>query len=178
MTASLVPDGNLGITLATWVWSLFSAGVVPDHAGISEACAAIGKGQGSPEALGEKLVGLIRQSFDTPEPDPEGVAAVLGRWYGADAVRTDLGSSRDREERTRAIRRYRFNRNLPWLARIIDRFPDGHVGLHWVMVEDLSELVHIMDPFPWDQVDETYAIPLHDFQVKWELAGLGGVWLA
>jgi hypothetical protein len=177
MTPSPAHDGNLGITLATWIYALFDAGSVPDAAPVAAACAAIRAGEGEPDALGQKLVTLLREALASPEPDVDAVAALLRSWYGAEAIVTDLGSSHDREERTRAIRRYRFSRNLPWLARIIDRAPDGHVGPHWVMVEDLTEQVHILDPFPWDEVDEAYAIPLFDFQVKWELADLGGIWL-
>jgi hypothetical protein len=168
-------DGNLGITLATWIFALYREGLPPAHPGVASACEALG-GEGASDELGRALVEISLQAIGTENPDFEAVRDALLSWYGAERLATDLGKATDREERVRAVRRYRFQRRLPWLACIIDRFPDGHVGPHWVMVEDLGEQVTIMDPFPWDQVDEQYSLPLIDFMVKWELGGLDGFW--
>lgn len=166
-------SGNLGVTLATWVFILFNGGVSADDPAITAACEAIrdaGEDQ-QIDALGQRLVDAVLAALDTEQPDIGAVAGLAARLYGTERAATDLGESSDRYERARAVRRYQFGRNLPWIARIIDRFPDGTVGAHWVMVEELTESVKVMDPYPWDDVDEQYDIPLTDFMVKWELAG-------
>jgi len=167
-------SGNLGITLSTWVFILFNGGTQADDASIVAACQAISDAGEDAEldVLGQALVDVVLAALGTDEPDMAAVTAMAVKLYGADNVATDLGEPADRAERARSIRRYQFGRNLPWVARIIDRFPDGTVGPHWVMVEELTESVKVMDPYPWDDVDEQYDIPLGDFMVKWELAGL------
>ncbi len=166
-------SGNLGVTLSTWIFILFNGGTSADDAGIVAACEAIRDADEGAEldALGAVLVDAVMAALGTDEPDLAAVAALAVKLYGEDKVATDLGEPADRTERARGVRRYQFGRNLPWIARIIDRFPDGTVGAHWVMVEELLESVKVMDPYPWDDVDEEYQIPLNDFMVKWELAG-------
>ena len=39
------------------------------------------------------------------------------------------------------------------------------------MVEQFTDRVILMDPYPWDDVDEEYELPLTEFMVRWELAG-------
>lgn len=175
MTADVdeLKAGNLGVTLSTWVFILFSTGTQPDDASIVEACEALRDAaeDASSDDLGRALVTAVLAAIGADEPSFEQVASAMERLYGPDTVATDLGTPTDRGERARGIRRYQFGRNLPWIARIIDRFPDGTVGPHWVMVEELTDSVKVMDPYPWDDVDEQYDIPLTDFMVKWELAG-------
>ncbi len=171
--ATELKAGNLGVTLSTWVFILFSTGTVPDDAAIVQACEGLRDADedACSDALGQALVTAVEAAIGAEDPSFEQVAACAARLYGTEAVGADLGASTDRSERARAVRRYQFGRNLPWIARIIDRFPDGTVGPHWVMVEELTEAVKVMDPYPWDDVDEQYDIPLNDFMVKWELAG-------
>jgi hypothetical protein len=76
------------------------------------------------------------------------------------------------------VRRATFGRNVPWVACIVDREPDGTVGRHWVLVEAFTDTVRLMDPNPWDDVAEERAMPLVDFMVRWELAGGFGVRVA
>ncbi len=166
-------SGNLGVTLSTWIFILFSGGAQPDQAEISAACQAIlDAGEGAAfDQLGQALVDAVMAALGSEEPDFATVVAFAKSLYGEEGIAMDLGEPAERDERARGIRRYQFGRNLPWIARIIDRFPDGRVGPHWVMVEELTESVKVMDPYPWDDVDEQYDIPLNDFMVKWELAG-------
>ncbi len=166
-------SGNLGVTLSTWIFILFNGGTAADDAGITAACEAIRDAGEDAEidVLGQALVDAVMAALACEAPDLAAVAALAERLYGAELVATDLGEPSDRTERARGVRRYQFGRNLPWIARIIDRFPDGTVGPHWVMVEEFTESIKVMDPYPWDDVDEQYEIPLTDFMVKWELAG-------
>lgn len=166
-------DGNLGVTLSTWLYLLFEKGQPIVHPGILAACQAIrdmGPGDDA-NAVGQALVSAVRLGLGAENPGFAEVVAAVRGWLGPGVLATDLGTPADREERIRAVRRYQFSRRLPWIARVIDRFPDGVVGEHWVMIQDLEEDVHIMDPYPWDGVDEEYRLPLVDFMVKWELAG-------
>jgi hypothetical protein len=174
MSASTeLKSGNLGVTLATWVFILFNGGISPADAAVLAACEAIRDADDGAEidALGQALVDAVLAGLGDEQPDIAAVSAFAGSLFGSEAVASDLGAPTERDERARAVRRYQFGRNLPWIARIIDRFPDGTVGPHWVMVEELTESVKVMDPYPWDDVDEQYEIPLTDFMVKWELAG-------
>ena len=180
MTAAESTDlksGNLGVTLATWVFILYTGGTSADDAGIVAACEAIRDAgeDDALDALGQALVDAATATIGADDPDFDTVLASVQRLYGADNVATDLGEPADRTERARGIRRVQFGRNHPWIALIIDRFPSGTVGAHWVMVEELTDSVKVMDPYPWDDVDEQYEIPLNDFMVKWELAGCRSV---
>jgi hypothetical protein len=166
-------SGNLGVTLATWVYILYTGGTAADDAGIVTACEAIRDAgeDAALDVLGQGLVDAVTAAISVDDPDFDTVLACVQRLYGAEHVATDLGEPTDRTERARGIRRVQFGRNHPWIALIIDRFPGGTVGAHWVMVEELTDSVKVMDPYPWDDVDEQYEIPLVDFMVKWELAG-------
>jgi hypothetical protein len=165
-------SGNLGVTLATWIFILFNGGTPAQDPAVVAACEAIRDAgdDADLDALGQALVDAVLAVVG----DGDGFADVLAgarRLFGDDQVASDLGEPTDRDERARGIRRYLFGRNLPWIARIIDRFPGGSVGAHWVMVEELTDAVKVMDPYPWDDVDEQYEMPVTDFMVKWELAG-------
>ena len=43
------------------------------------------------------------------------------------------------------------------------------------MVEQLTDRVVCMDPYPWDDLDEEYDSPVVEFAVKWEFAGCGSI---
>ena len=161
-------SGLLGTTLATWIYLLDEAGHRAEDDAIRAACAAIR--EAAPEdadALGMKLAGLIEDRLDGD--DPEAVAAFVEGLFGEAHVTTDFGP--DRAHRISAVRSYQFQTSLPWVAGIIERFPTGEVGLHWVLVTRVTDHVHLMDPYPWDDLDEAADVPLVEFMVKWELAG-------
>jgi hypothetical protein len=166
--------GHLPVTLATYVWMLDDSGRPPRDAGIAAACEALrGAAEGKREELGNALVARIAEQLGDPDPTFERVHEVAVRLYGESHIASDFGGSRD--ERLREARRYEFQLGLPWLARVYDRFPDGTVGPHWVMVERMTEAVRVMDPYPWDDLDEEYETPVAEFLVKWELAGARGL---
>lgn len=164
--------GDLPITLATWVFLLDQRGIRPDHAGLRAACdALVAAGRSGDDAdwgaLGEALVDTLRGAL--LGADEATVTALARGLYGDQHITGDGGGSR--EQRLAAARSYQFKSGLPWLARIYDRFPDGTVGPHWVLVEQITDTVTCMDPYPWDDLEEEYQAPVADFMVKWELSG-------
>ncbi len=167
-------SGNLPITLATWIFLLDQKGIHPADPQLREACESLARAaQGAEgadwDALGRALVSRVSADLGPDRATPESVVELVRRLYGADRVVTYAGTSR--EERLVHARAYEFRSGLPWLAQIIDRFPGGTVGPHWIMVERVTSTVSCMDPYPWDDLDEEYQAPLIDFMVKWELAG-------
>ncbi len=171
-----VSDGHLATVLATWCYLLHRGGHDPREPGILEACAALDRlpeGEDS-DAAGQALVAAVREGLEGATEFADVVEAVR-RWFGDIRVATDLGDEEEREDRLRVIRRTRFTGRFPWIARIIDRFPDASVGGHWVLVEDVGDVVSIMDPYPWDRVDDELHLPVLDFMVRWELAGLESI---
>ncbi len=171
-------DSNLNITMATWVYMLHRSGYSPACSTVQAACRALDDADprsADLDELGKALVEAIVGELGTATPSFKQVLQVVTDWFGPEHIASDLGKGEDREERTRAIRRYQFSNSRPWLALIIDRFPEGRVGEHWVMVEEVTDVVKVMDPYPWDDVDEQYEMPLPDFMVKWELAGIASI---
>lgn len=166
--------GSLHVTLATWVFLLDQKGIAPGDQGLASACGALQRaaqdgGESDFDALGQALVDVVRGRLGSEAAAPEAVLDFVRSLYGEAHVVSYAGASR--EERLVHARAYEFRSGLPWLAQIIDRFPDGTVGPHWVMVERVTDTVSCMDPYPWDELDEEYQAPLTDFLVKWELAG-------
>jgi len=161
--------GDLSVALATFLFLLHDSGHVIDDPEIAGACTALADAgpEADANALGQALVDRIDGRLEGGGFDT--VLAFLGGLVGADNLSTDLGE--DRDARARNMRRYHFSHNQPWLARIIDRFPSGEVGAHWVLVERVTGVVTCADPYPWDDLDEEYDTPLNDFMVKWELLG-------
>lgn len=172
--AATAKSGQLHTAVATWIFLLSDAGHAPDDQGLAAALDAFRDADDSTrvDTLGQALVDAVRLGLGE-DADAGDVAGYLGRLYGEGRVTTALGATRD--ERVQAARRAQFATNLPWLARVIDRFPDGSVGSHWLLVQRVDEQVRCMDPYPWDDLDEEYAQPLIEFLVKWELAGCQGV---
>ena len=181
MTDSPRRAGRLPETLATWIYLLHESGRLAEDADIRAACAALHAAgvelddhAADVGVAGEALLSAVIHALEATGPDPAASALpLLRRLYGADRIATDFAPTR--EARVQAARAHQFQTNLPWLARIIDRFPDGSVGPHWVLVERVTDRVSCMDPYPWDDLDEEYETPLVDFLVKWELAGCDGV---
>lgn len=174
MSETEAKSGDLAITLGTYLFLLDSAGYRADHPDLNAACDALkAAGEGDDvEALGQALVAVVSQGLPA-DASLDDVAAWMTSLLGEDHVSTTLGD--DRAQRLRSARSYMFQNSLPWLAQIIDRFPDGTVGPHWVMVEQLTDRVVCMDPYPWDDLDEEYDAPVVEFAVKWELAGCGSI---
>jgi hypothetical protein len=176
MSATAPRSGQLATAVAIFVYLLNDAGNAPDDAEVAAACRALtDAGEGADfNALGQALVDCVEGKLTGGElADVQGFLAGL---FGAERLSTSFGESR--EERLRGMRRYHFHNTTPWLARIIDRFPDGEIGPHWVLVERVDENVRCADPYPWDDLDEEYESPITDFMVKWELLGCEGVRLA
>lgn len=161
-------SGELAVTLATWIFLLDQKGIRVPHPELRSACDALRGGEDADwDRLGQVLVATVQRELKSASP--EDVVAWAASLYGADHIAAQLGSSR--EERLASARTYQFRHGLPWLAVILDRFPNGTVGAHWVMVERVTDTVTCMDPYPWDDVDEEHEAPLVEFLVKWELAG-------
>ncbi len=167
---SIAKSGNLAVTLATWLYILDDAGHRPDHVGLVAALDALREADDgeAAAAISQKLVEVVIGELGS-EASFEQVRGWMAGLFADDAIATDFGGTRD--NRTRHIRAYEFKSSLPWLAQVIDRFPGGHVGPHWVLVERVTDVVTCMDPYPWDDLDEEYSQPLVEFMVKWELAG-------
>ena len=162
-------SGNLGITVGTWLFVLHSYGHSFSDAAITDACAAIASA--SPEhadQAGMALVERVNTGLSGASTAAE-VRAWLAGLLGEGHVGSVSGA--DRTTRTQQMRTYQFRSNLPFIAEIVDRFPDGTIGTHWVMVERVTDTVTCMDPYPWDDIDEEYTLSLVEFMVRWELAG-------
>lgn len=162
-------DGNVRLVLSTWIYRLHQAGIEPDDQGLAEACRAVDAATDAEtgDAAGEALVRVVSERVgDAVEPDR--VAALMHRLYG-DRIAEDLGEG-SRPDRLSRIRRARFDRSLPWIARIQER-RDGAVGPSWLLVERATDRVHALDPNPWNDVDEARYLPVNDFLVLWELDG-------
>ncbi len=160
--------GHLPTALATYLFLLDQAGHSAGDETISAAVSGLVTSEDA-DTAGQALVEHIAERLGgEADPDPDRVRELMASLYGADHVETDLGDAR--WVRARNARRYHFKYNLPWLARIVDRFPSG-LGTHWVLVERVTDEVTCMDPYPWDDLDEEYAVPVLEFMVKWELAG-------
>jgi hypothetical protein len=158
---------------ATWVFSLHVGGVDAHHEGIASACrdARSATDEAAGNAAGERLVALIRDQLKGTGADE--VTALTRTLFG-DRVRTDLGDG-SRADRLGRIRRYQFGTGLPWLARFWERGSDGNVSPTWILVERMTDVVHAMDPNPWNDIDEDRSFPVDDFQVLWELEACASV---
>ena len=162
-------------TVATWVYTLHVDGVVAANEGVRSACDAIraATDPAAGNAAAERLVAGIRELV--PSGDPQAIAAAARSLYG-DRAKDDLGAG-DRVERTSRIRKYQFSSHLPWLARIWEREGDA-VRPGWLLVERVTDELTAADPNPWNEVDETRHLPVHDFHVLWELDGCSNVYVA
>jgi hypothetical protein len=120
--------------------------------------------------IGTELVNSIEESL-SPKSNIEQVYSWLSDRY--DNVHNSWGAD-DRESLICEIRKHSFKSSLPWLAQIAER-NQGELVTHWVLVEKFTDCVICMDPYPWDDVDEEYQLPLVDFMVKWELAGSNSI---
>lgn len=167
--ATAPKTGNLGVTVGTWLFILHTYGHAFTDPRITAGCVAIQDADpDDADVAGQALVALVDELLGAT-PDSGAVRDWLAQLLGEAHVGRIDGE--DRAGRTQHIRAYQFRSNLPFITQIIDRFPDGTVGAHWVMVERVTDTVTCMDPYPWDDIDEEYTLPLVEFMVKWELAG-------
>lgn len=160
--------------LATWTALLHGTGDRAARAEVVRACdALVAANAGAPtraagEALVAELAGVIRETG--------GVEQAAETLFGARAGRGFHAASR--EERSQRIRTYGFQVGLPWLARLWKRHDDGEVRPGWEVVLSVDTDAHILDPNPYDDVDENLELPVTDFHVLWELSGAAHVRLA
>ncbi|MFK7931664.1 MAG: hypothetical protein AB8H79_26025 [Myxococcota bacterium] len=160
---------NLTVAVSTWLLAVRSAGHELADAQVAKACDAIRSATDATtgDAAGQALVDLVEERLAGEEPAAvrQALLAVLG-----DVALIDLGAG-ERDDRIHRIRSYHFSHGLPWLCRIYERKASGAVQPGWVLVERVSDRVQIMDPNPWDDIDEDRVLPVGDFQVLWELDG-------
>lgn len=168
-TATSPKTGNLGITVGTWLFVLHTYGHAFSDDELTAACTAIADADpDAADAAGMALVNLVNERLNGAST-ADGVRAWLSALLGDAHVGAISGD--DRTGRIQQMRTYQYRSNLPFITEIVDRFPDGSIGTHWVMVERVTDTVTCMDPYPWDDLDEEYTLPLVEFMVRWELAG-------
>ena len=155
-------DSPAHLTFATWVLALHAAGETCADKAIAATCAELMTGKGDASVL---ISAVAKRLSDGTQPNA--VEAVATELY-PQRTHTDLGQG-DRATRLKAIRARQFGRPLPWLARIVERSPEGQVGPIWLLVQTVTSVVVTMDPNPWNDIDEAREIALTDFQVLWEL---------
>lgn len=161
------------VTLATFLYLAHRAGHALHHDGLRAACAAI-DADGANAETGGALVAALSPLLDSesPEKSVESLRQLLG-----DAWQTGLGAGSNREERTAALRRARFGRSTPWLAWLLERSAEGKLHHQVVMVEGFGDEVLVMDPNPFNDIDEARSYPVVEFMTRWELAGAWAVGL-
>jgi len=169
-------DALVPYTFATWVFMLHVDGVEADDAAVSEACKAIlaATEETAGNAAGQQLVDAVNARLGGT--GPEHLLNASQALYGVRASST-LGQG-SRGERVARIRKYQFDAQLPWLARIWERTEEGSVQPAWLLVERVTDVVRAADPNPWNDIDEERLVPVDDFQVLWELDGCTSVHLA
>ncbi len=166
-TPSLTAEDQAAFTFATWLFYLVQAGIELADAQLAAACQAVGAAQdeAAGDAAGLALADAVKARLCL-DGDAE-IASLAQRVLGE---RLDTGLGRgSREERTSRIRRYQFETDRPWLARIWERHPEGGVVPVWLLIERVTDRVSAMDPNPWNDIDEERHLPLTDFHVLWEL---------
>lgn len=161
-------------TFATWVYVVHRAGVPVTDPGLSSAVATLDAADGEAGCLaaGEALVASVAGWL--PDAEPKTVFSAAKLAFGFD-IGTDFGDGA-RGERNQRIRRYQFNRDLPWLARIWERHND-EVQPCWLLVERVTDQVSVMDANPWNDIPEERSLAVGDFHVLWELDACTAVYV-
>lgn len=164
----------LEVSLATWIFQLFTSGVTPKDDEVNGACEAVRDATdgGAGDVAGMALVDAVAALVNGP--DIAAVVSAVTALYG-DRARGDMGEG-SRDDRTLRIRKYQFGHNLPWLARIWER-RDDTVKPTWLLVTRVTDEVTAADPNPWNDLDEERHIPVGDFHVLWELDGCTSVYV-
>jgi hypothetical protein len=123
--------------------------------------------EGHAEDAAKALEATLRDAIG--DQTGAGLVDTARGWFDPALVPEDEGG--DRDSRIRQMRRWTFRQRTPWLAMIWQRDHAGRVGPHWVIVDNVSDEVQLVDPDPWDGVDEDRVMPTGDFMVLWELSG-------
>lgn len=158
------PHNDLHLALSSWVLALHAAGVRADRADVVTACEQVLADETEPQTLIDAVCA------DLPDSAGPDAVRILATDLFGDAL-TSQFSEGSRSERASRIRAYQFGRQLPWLARIIERHDDGTVGPAWLLIEHVTDRVCTLDPNPWNDIEEARSMPVSDFQVLWELDG-------
>ncbi len=125
-------------------------------------------GDGSGEELGQELVAVVKGFLGDGSPDA--VIAGLKTLLGA-AVVADANFGDHRDARLAGIRRTLFGHSTPWLAWVLERSPEGTLHSTCLLVEDFADKVVVMDPNPFNDIDESRRYSISEFLAIWELAG-------
>ena len=122
--------------------------------------------------LAKDLITAIEESISS-----EATFAEAFSWLQERIPQIQSGfEAKSRSGKIHAIRHYEFQQSLPWLARVANRTDSGLVE-QWIMVEKVTEVVHCMDPNPWDDIEEEFSYSLNDFMIRWELCGYEALFL-
>lgn len=149
------------VTFATALFLLHRAGLPVEDAELERLTKAIGCSCDGKEA------GHAAEALAKALTHEGGFKAGLGKAFSGLHIQVVRG---DHHAHAAALRRARFGNPLPMLAGIADRY-NGGVAIRWALILDVGDHVDVLDPNPWDDVAEDHKLPLHDFIVRWELAG-------
>lgn len=119
----------------------------------------------SPQELASALVDALGASLQ----NETNLKDWMNSYYADSNLRFGFDGE-TRNEKISSIRKHLFVTSRPWLAKIASR-TGSEIGHQWILVEDFSDSVTCMDPYPWDDIDEEYTMSVEEFMVRWELAG-------
>ena len=119
----------------------------------------------SPQELASALVDALGASLQ----NKTNLKDWMNSYYADSNLRFGFDGE-TRNEKISSIRKHLFVTSRPWLAKIASR-TGSEIGHQWILVEDFSDSVTCMDPYPWDDIDEEYTMSVEEFMVRWELAG-------
>ena len=121
--------------------------------------------------IASDLVFLIRGELDNHSTSSTIINWLEGLFYlEAAAAFSSSTETLERNELIKRIRQYSLQSSIPWLAKIAVRKGDC-LEEQWVMVNQFVDWVSCLDPYPFDDVEEQFSMPVEDFMVRWELAG-------
>lgn len=155
------------VTLATFLYLAHRAGFSVQDARLNETFRTIDS-EGATEALGAQLVEILHAQL--PETSPDAVIGLLNGLLGG-ALRADFAKAETREQHVAAVRREVFGRSTPWLAWLVASNAEGAFYRQCVLVEGFGEVVQVMDPNPFNDIDEARSYPIDEFMGLWEVAG-------
>ncbi len=154
-------------TVTTFLVMAHRAGFSVDSPAFVGLAERIG-GEDSGEDLGKALVAVVQEHLGDGSPDL--VIAGLKRLLG-EAVVADASYGDNRDARLAGIRRTLFGHSTPWLAWVLERSPEGSLHSTCLLVEDFADKVVVMDPNPFNDIDESRRYSISEFLAIWELAG-------
>ena len=115
-------------------------------------------------SLGQQLVAYVEESLSN-EANIDEVTVWLQQRF---TMITSGWNNKVDNSLLQTIRQYEFHTGLPWIAKIADRTDHGLEEI-WVLVEKVTDSVLCMDPYPWDDVDEEFDLPISEFFLRWKL---------